>query len=659
MVSWITDTHKYITAAIDSQMTEASPQAEQPAAITTALRPHQLSLLAAARNLESKASIRHVDLQTPQLLTRYGVLADRVGSGKSLVALSLVQDPPVEHAQFTLKEGGCARILGLKHMPPVQDFNPAWSDLSGSAVAAAMIPTNSAKFYSRTSLFIVPHNVIQQWESYINDQTQLRAYIVKRTKDSDHERAGFYKDVFTSELVVVSCTMLRKFMAAVTAFGIHFSSIVWSRLFVDEADTLSFTLRPHDVAARFMWFITGSWLNMLFPTGLYVHTIQGLPPAVRTLIGDGGIAGVSSRLNVVAWSLADTREGRFASLILRNTDAWIDASLLRPAIIHDTVLCKAPANLGILRDYISAAAMEALHAGDTEGALAALGLKAASKETLAGRVTESLRGDLIQAEKILAFKRDIEYSSAAGKIAAIEKAEAKVTRLKSQLLSLEARLASLSQELCPICYDTPQTPTLTPCCRQAFCLSCLCECITGKPSCPMCRAGIPSIKQLLVIGDGGPEEEDNKEAEKDAATLPTKGAALLQLLTSSTADQRFLIFSAHEASFKGLREVLAARDIRCEMLQGSSARVERLRKQFRDGSIRVLCMNARQVGAGINLEAATHVILYHRMNMELERQVIGRAVRFERAAELRVVHLTHEEETAYNGASSSEIIVHV
>ena len=305
-----------------------------------------------------------------------------------------------------------------------------------------MIPTNSSKFYSRTSLFIVPHNVIQQWESYINDQTQLRAYIVKRTKDSDHERAGFFKDVFTSELVVVSCTMLRKFMAAVTAYGIHFSSIVWSRLFVDEADTLSFTLRPHDVAARFMWFITGSWLNMLFPTGLYVHTIQGLPPAVRTLIGDGGIAGVSSRLNVVAWSLADTREGRFASLILRNTDAWIDASLLRPAIIHDTVLCKAPANLGILRDYISAAAMEALHAGDTEGALTALGLKTASKETLAGRVTESLRGDLIQAEKILAFKRDIEYSSSAGKIAAIEKAEAKVTRLKSQLLSLEARLAS-------------------------------------------------------------------------------------------------------------------------------------------------------------------------------------------------------------------------
>ena len=651
-------------AAVSSHLTEASPQAEQPTAIKAALRPHQLSLLAAAKDLEAKASIRHVDLQNPQLLTRYGVLADRVGSGKSLVALGLVREPPVEHAQFTLKEGGSARLIGLKHMPAVQEFRTEWVDLSGAVLVKAMFGSGSSgssgsspKFHSGVSLFIVPHNVIQQWESYINEQTTLRACIIKRSKDCDHERSNFFSDIFCSELVVVSCTMLRKFMLAMTTGGIPFSSVVWSRVFVDEADTLAFTLRPNDVSARFLWFITGSWLNMLFPTGLYIHTVQSLPPNVRALIGDGGITGVISRYNMVAWSLADTREGQFASLILRNTDAWIDASLQRPTIIHDTIMCKAPANLGVLRDFISSAAMEALHAGDTEGALAALGLKAASKETLAQRVTESLRGDLIQAEKILAFKRDIEYSSAASKVAAIEKAETKVTRIRTQLVTLESRLASLAQELCPICYDTPRTTTLTPCCRQAFCLSCLCECITGKPSCPMCRAAIPSVKQLLVIGEEAEVVNPGENSVVD--THPTKGAALLQLLSSSTADQRFLVFSAHEASFKGLREVLAARDIRCEMLQGSAARVERLRAQFRDGSIRVLCMNARHVGAGINLEAATHVVLYHRMNMELERQVIGRAVRFERATDLRVVHLTHDEETAYNGASSSEVIVHV
>jgi hypothetical protein len=129
----------------------------------------------------------------------------------------------------------------------------------------------------------------------------------------------------------------------------------------------------------------------------------------------------------------------------------------------------------------------------------------------------------------------------------------------------------------------------------------------------MCRTPIPSVKQLLVIGDTDPNQED--EVKDNVGGLPAKGVALLQLIANSPVEQRFLVFSAHEASFKGLREVLAARDIRCEMLQGSAARVERLRAQFRDGSIRVLCMNARHVGAGINLEAATHVVLYHRMNV--------------------------------------------
>jgi len=637
-------------------MTESSPQAEQPASLKTALRPHQLSLLAAARELERNASLSQIDIDTPQLLTRFGVLADRVGAGKSLVALSLIRDAPVHQAQLTLKEGGTARIIGLKHMPPVQPWSQDWSDLSGDDLHGKLFPYRGAYFYTNVALVIVPHNVTVQWESYIKEQTSLNAYMVKKTKDCNYERAGFYADVFTADLVVVSCTMLRKFMGSLSFYGKcgGFQSIVWSRLFIDEADSIALTLRPYDVSSRFTWFITGSWLNMLFPNGMYGHTIMGLPAEVRQLIGDGAIQGASNRNNVVGANLSDSKDPRFTALVIRNSDAWIDLSLQRPSILHETVMCKAPANLGILRDFISPAAMEALHAGDTAGALAALGLKAASKETLVDRVTASLKADLLQAEKILNFKRDIEYSTAAVKASAIQKAEEKVDRIRTQLASLESRVSKAATDLCPICYDVPKTATLTPCCRQVFCLSCLCECISSKPACPLCRIGIASPKQLLVIG-----EEEAVDAVENQPSHPTKGAALLKLLSESTENQRFLVFSAHEASFKGLQALLLARGIRCEVLQGSSARVQRLRTQFQEGSVRVLCMNARHVGAGLNLEAATHVVLYHRMNVELEKQVIGRAIRFERAAALRVVHLVHEEETAYNGSQGSEVIVHV
>ena len=250
----------------------------------------------------------------------------------------------------------------------------------------------------------------------------------------------------------------------------------------------------------------------------------------------------------------------------------------------------------------------------------------------------------------------MEYSTPAAKLLAIEKAEQKVVRIRDQLVSLESRISQVSQELCPICYDCPESKTLTPCCRQVFCLSCLCECISSNPTCPMCRKGISSISNLLVIGD-----EADAEEEEVVESLPTKGAALLKLMEDEAEDtsKRYLIFSAHEASFKGLREILSSKGIRCELLYGSGARIERLRKQFQDGTVRVLCMNARHVGAGINLESATSIILYHRMNTELEKQVIGRAVRFERTKDLQVVHLVHEQETSMNGASSSEVIVHM
>jgi hypothetical protein len=651
MSDYRSELKEFIQTAYRNQLTGSAPQADQPSWIRTALRPHQLTLLGSAQELETRAVYKHSDLDTPQLLTNYGVLADRVGSGKSLVALALAGLPPPNNSRMVIRTGNGnsdSRLVSIKRMPPAVAFKEEWA----GEKLFDLIPKQEGRIHTTASLFIIPHSVCPQWEAYIKDQTNLRAVIVKRTKDCDYDHPNFYSNIFKADVVVVSSTMLKKFIGAISWKGPGFGRIVWSRLFVDEADSIVCTVRYGDISARFTWFISGSWLNMMFPSGLHTFTFNSLPDDVRPLLGNGAIPGVSSRYGFIHSTLSDSRSSAFIPLIIRNNEDWINMSLQTPVMVHDTIVCKTPANLNILHGFISPAAMEALHAGDTAGALMALGLKTASKQTLVDRVTAGLKGDILQAERILEFKKTMDYSTPAVKVQAIEKAEQKVARLREQLASLENRVSSATHELCPICYDTPNTATLTPCCRQTFCLSCLCSCMETKPMCPLCRTPIESVSQLLVIG---PESAPVEIVEGP----PTKGAALIKLLQESTEDQRYLVFSAHEASFKGLREILSARGIRCELLSGSGARVERLRRQFRDGVVRVLCMNARHVGAGINLEAATHVVLYHRMNTELEKQVIGRAVRFERSAELRVVHLVHEAETALNGASSSEVIVHV
>lgn len=660
--AWKNSVSDYINGAEYAQLTEHSPQSTQPLWIKPTLRPHQLTLLEAARDLEKNSSVESLQLEEPTLLVKYGVLSDRVGAGKSLVALSMVRDPPPKHTDIKIHSGNNREdslLIKLKHMPDPISFKPEWAKLKGDELREVMNLKQyigcrgGDKFYTNTSLFIVPHNICQQWETYIREQTTLKAYIVKKTKDCDYDREGFYGDVFMSDMVLVSCTMMKKFMAAIHWRFIPFENVVWSRVFVDEADSIHLTTRHNDISARFTWFITGSWLNMLFPDGFY--NCNQLPSHIQKMIGSSNIPGVYSRMNYVASTLNTTRNPEFAKLILRNSEGWINVSLQQPTVNHNTIMCQAPTNFGILRDFIKPEAMQALHAGDTDGALQAMGIKPSSKESMIEQVTASLRADLIQEEKILALKREITYSTEAAKRHAIESGEKKIQELRNKLGDLENRVANVVHTSCPICYDVPQNTTLTPCCRNAFCLACLCECISKNPTCPLCRTKITSASKLIVLGEGTAGTEDTGKGDE----LPTKGAALINLIAKSDPTKRFLVFSAHEASFKGVKDILKGKGIKCEMLMGSATRIESIRKQFREGKVRVLCMNARHIGAGINLESATDVVLYHRMNTELEKQVVGRAIRFERAEELTVTHLVHEDETSLNGSHASDVIVHV
>lgn len=663
-MSWALDVRRMLDAADKNQLTATSPQADQPPHIKITLRPHQRTLLAAARTLEANANITTLKVDEPQLLTPYGVIADRVGSGKSIVALSLLADPPpTVKSEVSVVEAGAARVLRYKHrdLPPIVNVTQAMMDISGGKAFMDTLRgiSGSDRIQTRAALVIVPHTVLPQWDSYIRDQTTLKAVVVRRTADCDYENPRFYHNVFSADLVLVSTTMIKRFYGALLFHGGYTSRIVWSRVFVDEADSITLPIREGDIAARFFWFITGSHLNMIFSRGIWGYRLVGLPPELQARLGTGTVSGITGSATGFAHTMvADMLDPILVRPILRNAEAWIEQSLSQPVITHETVLCKAPASLGILKNFVTPAALEALHAGDVAGALAALGLEVSSKESIVDAVTAGLRHDIDQAEKLLAFKHTMDYSSPAAKADGIARAEAKVTALKEKLAALEARISGVESQLCPICYDTPHTPTLTPCCRQTFCLACVCECVAKKPACPLCRVAIKSVKELMVVGVGGGGDGATSVSASTEDGPPTKGAALLKLLSSAEPTDKYLVFSSHEASFKGLREVLAAKGIKCELLSGTAARIQRLRKQFADGKVQVLCMNARHVGAGLNLEMATHVVLYHKMNVEMEQQVIGRALRFERATELRVIHLAHEGETGLT-ASNSEVIVHV
>jgi superfamily II DNA/RNA helicase len=107
---------------------------------------------------------------------------------------------------------------------------------------------------------------------------------------------------------------------------------------------------------------------------------------------------------------------------------------------------------------------------------------------------------------------------------------------------------------------------------------------------------------------------------------------------------RILMFSSYDASFAEAFLQLENAGLHVAVLNGSGARISKLLRDFADGKYAVLFLNARNMGAGLNIEAATHVVLYHKMPAELEAQIVGRAMRLGRSADLEVVHLLHSNE---------------
>ena len=71
-------------------------------------------------------------------------------------------------------------------------------------------------------------------------------------------------------------------------------------------------------------------------------------------------------------------------------------------------------------------------------------------------------------------------------------------------------------------------------------------------------------------------------------------------------------------------------------------------RKFRDKEYRVLLLNASCFGAGLNLQFTDEVYIFHRMSVDLEYQVIGRAQRMGRTSALNIHYMCYENEYPEN-----------
>jgi hypothetical protein len=639
----------FFEALYSQELNEESAKSVTPQWLKTPLLLHQQSALAAAMRLET-AKTNGLDVDAiagesvgGKLYSSYGILGDRVGSGKSLTALSLVKMPPPPplYNEYIIRGNailGDGRDVGL--------LRTRTQAMSGTGMKLKEVST---------SLFIIPHALMGQWEAYVSNDTTLKCCFVKKRKEA--ELPNLLETIEQYDALFVSSTMWNSFRAIH-----HPRNILWRRVFIDEADSIAITTDWDDINGLFYWFISASWLNLVFAGGAYFNVLSAYTPPdetpphvierVKKLQNNHYLqipgcrhvnivrrmCGISANHSTVAINAAVSQSAR---LIVHSSEDYIKTSFTMPTTTTRKIICATPTNIRVLDSFISREMMERLNAGDVAGALESLGMNSYTETEITDAVTVSIQKELHNAKVTYEYKKTLEYSTESLKQKAIEAQEQKIASIESRISAIQERLKRAKEQTCPICYCDLTNPSVTPCCQQLFCFACLCESLKRVASCPLCRARIDNVKDIKVLGESAAQPQPQEVPKTNS--LLNKNDSFVKFMKENP-NARVLMFSSYDASFTKLEDSLDAADIKYSMLNGSQLRIAKLLREFKAGKYNVLFLNARNMGAGLNIESATHVMLFHRMSAELESQIIGRANRLGRTNPLEVVYLIHENE---------------
>jgi hypothetical protein len=606
------------------------PNATQPDNITIQLKEHQLKMLNKCLELENRTiSIEYYDYYNycddynhdPKLIdTKMGIIGDKVGSGKSFVVLSLI-----------------AKDFTKKYDTECHTFNKLFK------VSISL----DGNLYKNTNILVVPHNVFIQWKKYIEDFTTIEAEFIRCNKNHNSIK-------FDKKLILVSSTQYNEFATICNNKKYHFS-----RVFFDEADSIVIT-NCKEIKASFYWFITSSINNLLKPKGEKTYA-AGISRWQGRYVANGRdvfpepisiIPGIKSNgfIKNTFMALKDIIYKKH--IFLKNSDELIDESFKLPYYFIFKIICKNSNLLNVLNNLVSDDVQRMICAGDIEGAIKSMNIETTDETNLIKIIANSLYNDIENKKIDLDATLKKNYKDKQRQQDAITKIYKDIDELQSKIDNIYDRIKESNMD--PITLCEIENKTIIKCCMQVFDFESITIYITttNNPLCPMCRT--PITKESLTILDNEQnyeeEEEETKEEENKEYVYEDndKLSNLTYILENKIAQNaRLIIFSEHDCTYNNLVPILEKKKIICKFLKGQATSINKTIEWYKEATtneMKVLFLNAKFCGAGVNLENTTDMIIFHKMNEELTIQLIGRGQRFGRTDSLNVYQLHYEDE---------------
>jgi len=559
------------------------------------LKEHQKKSLNSMITLE-KGDIKIKD--NILLNSKIGILGDCVGSGKSLTILALISSNKNTYISKNISSYGCNNI---------------------------QILSTHDGIIKNTTLIVVPHSLVKQWEDYIKQYTKYEYIKINNKKSYDA-----YEATKNYDIILISSTLYNEFI-----FNFNNKNIQWNRVVFDEADTINIPSCSYP-KTNFTWFITSTIQNLLFVNGYYYITSeQARFPRYKRIYLNG--VKKNGYIKETCKNITPECDVILPYIIIKNKNEFIKKSfdIHEPNVNY--IHCKNLAILSILDGVVNNEILSRLNAGDTDGALEMLDCNINTKKNIIEHVTSDIQTKINNLNQELNFLNSLTYSRSYD----IEQNNKKkeqvikdIDRHNDNLNNIKLRIDKFEDNFCPICIDTLETPICClSCCKNLFCMKCITLALQRKEECPLCRSYVTN-DSINVI---------HEKSVKNINNRPSKTDVLLKIVKEEKS-KKILIFSSYENTFNIIETILNNNNISYSKLSGNYNHINYKLNLYKNGSLNILLLNSQNFGTGLNLEKTTDIIFYHKMNKDLEQQVIGRAQRFGRENVLNIHMLCYDNE---------------
>lgn len=598
---------------------EMKPKHYQHGLLKVNLRRDQRQMVRAILKKEHLPFIEGIDKQKQKvrMYTKMGVLANPVGSGKTVIVIALVAS-------------------GM--FPPKSDiFDVYCQSAYSQCLQLTEIPTY------KCTLIVIPNVLLKQWATSFKQMApQLTVKIISSVKTVKN-----FIPTTDTHAVIVTNTMYKSFLD-----HIHVKPLQWARVIFDELHTCD-KLSKVVPKTNFVWSLNATIFAMFSSSNTVTKMLYG--------------------------NLRCNRNAGGAMLCIRNSEKALQEGMNLPHLHRAFIRCKASEQIhSSTLNVLSADQRDELHAN----AISLVELRQNINEKFEKEI-QSFEAASARAEADLTYRQTHHFTEARIEISktTLEKVKKRLNEKKHEHQTVLERFDNTLSENCSVCMEEllecsnqlqlplSEEEKIKPyrcmlSCKHFVCVVCASEMerLFRGPSdtlfkCPQCRTSIkkddPNSVQVIcnttgqaptTAADAEVVPQQLKKTDCLIAILThnldvfqnisseTEKRMITQLLSPSRKQgMRFVVAAKHKKTFQLLQKKLESLSIKYETLRAGNS-LPHIMERFKNGTSTVLFLKTESDGSGLDglqyLSNDFVLILYHKLDSNIEKQTIGRLCRY-------------------------------